>query len=95
MDSVLGELEGRVPTLTEAPHQKPHGDVIQKQNPGGYRKDTYLVISEHVLEGLGSLGDFSKNERAGRHHISPLLPRKDTWTPEGNSTAQHTLHLAC
>ena len=30
----------------------------------------YLLISEPVLKGQGSLGDVSKNKRAGGHHFS-------------------------
>ena len=47
---------------------------------GVYRRAMRLLISKHVLEGQGSLGDFSGNKGTGRHHFPP--PHINTQLPE-------------
>ena len=54
---------------------------------GVYRK-IYLLISEHVLEGQGSLGDVTKNKTAGGQHFLLLPPSLDTRTSARTSSAQ-------
>lgn len=39
--------------------------------PEVYRKEIYLLISEHVLEEEGYFGDFSRSKGASRHHLFP------------------------
>lgn len=63
--------------------------------PGVYRKYIYLLISEDVLEGLGSLGNLSKNKRTGRHYFSPLPPKPRYTDTCRNQQRANTLHLAC
>ena len=60
--------------------------------PGVYKREIYLLISEYVLEGQGSLGDFSRNKEAGRASslLSPA-PSLDAQTPAGISTAPKML----
>ena len=42
------------------------------------RKETYLLISEYVLEGKGPLGNFSRDKGVGKCHFPPLSPSLDT-----------------
>lgn len=52
--------------------------------------EIWLLTSEHVLEGQGSLGGFSRNKGAGKHHSSPLSPDLDPHTPaETKTTPTH------
>lgn len=48
-----------------------------------YGSEICLLISEHVLEEQESLGDFSRNKRAGRQHFPLLHPSSETRTPAG------------
>ena len=44
-----------------------------KKKPGVNMRGICLLITECVLEGQGSLGNFSRNRGAGKHHF-PLQP---------------------
>lgn len=68
------------------------------KTPGVSRK-IYLLISKHVKQGQGSLGDFPKNKRFGRHHFYPITPKPrytDTCRKQSKysqpSFANSTLH---
>ena len=50
-----------------------------------YRKESYLLISEPVPKGQGSLRDFSRNKGATRYHFPPLHPSINTGPPTGTS----------
>lgn len=57
---------------------------------GVYRKEIYLLISEHVLVGQGSLGHFSKSKRAGGCHFPAPTTSLDTWIPVGTILSKHS-----
>ena len=53
--------------------------------PGMYRRESSLLISEHVPKGQRSLGDLSRNKGAGRGQFPPLSPSINTWPPIGTT----------
>ena len=53
--------------------------------PGAYGKEIYLLISECVLEGQESLGDFSRSKGASECYFLPLFLSPDPGTPVGTS----------
>ena len=53
--------------------------------PGMYRRESSLLISEHVPKGQRSLGDLSRNKGAGRCQFPPLSPSINTWPPIGTT----------
>lgn len=55
--------------------------------PGLYRREICLLITEHVLEGQGSLGEFSRNKGAGEHNFLSPSSSLDTWIPAVTSEA--------
>ena len=46
--------------------------------PEVYRKEIYLLVSGDVVEGQGSLGDFSRNNKVGSHNFCPHPLSLDT-----------------
>lgn len=65
---------------------------------GVYGKEICLLIPEHVLEGQGSLRDFSKNKRAGGCHFLPPTsqPRRmDTCGKEYGASSHHVTCWQC
>ena len=54
--------------------------------PGAYKRDSYSLNSEHVLEGQGSEGDTSRNKGAGRCHFFPLPLNINTGPPAGTNS---------
>jgi len=56
-------------STTNSPDEIQHKSSSLKNAWDIYRREIGLLISEHVLEGYGSLRDFSKNKRAGGHHF--------------------------
>ena len=54
-----------------------------------YRRKICLLISKHVLEGQGLLGDFSKNKRPSRCHFHPYMDKCIS------QCSMDTLYLTC
>lgn len=53
--------------------------------PGVYRRESSLLIAEHVPKGQRSLGDLSRNKGADRGQFPPLSPSINTWPPIGTT----------
>ena len=85
----LRELEGGVPALKETAKQSCTERQYRSsslKNAWGVPEGGLLLISECVLEGKESLGDFSRNKVAGENHFPPPLPSLNTWIPAGTNT---------
>lgn len=68
-------------STTNRPDELQHRINSLKNARGIYRREIGLLISEHVLEGAGSLEDFSNNKRASKCHFPPVRSSLDT--PQG------------
>ena len=65
---------------------------------GGYKREICLLISEHVLKGNGSLGNFSKNKRVGRcysPHPTPQPNYLDTCRKHCSANISPSLSTVC
>ena len=69
--------------------------AVLKKMPGVYGRDICLLISEHVLEGQGSLGNFTKNKVFGRCHFHPPTSQPRYTDTCRNQLSMITLQLAC
>jgi len=80
-----GRQEGIVLALKEITQQtsswRYSTEVAVCKTPGVFGKEIYLLISGPVLEGRGSLGNFSRKKGTSRHHFPHLLSSLDTQTP--------------
>lgn len=95
-DAALGELGGQkeneIPPLKKTMNSPVEIEYRSSslKNIWEIGNEICLLTSEHVLEGQGSLGDFSRNKGAGKHHSSPLSPNLDPYTPaETRTTPTH------
>lgn len=63
--------------------------------PEVYWKESYLLISVHMLEGQGSLDNFFKNKRAGGGNFSLPSPSLNTQIPTQCEPYPPSLLITC